>query len=260
MRSYLPAPLALAALAIAVPGHGDIRRETVPYRDGEVGLQGYLAWDDAAQGRRPGVLVVHEYWGLNDYAKHRADQLAEMGYVALAADYYGGGRVATDRSEASKLAGGVRGTPAMRTRGQAALTVLASHQVVDPTRLAVIGFCFGGTAALQLSYTGAALRGVVSFHGGLTPPEADDLPRMKAAYLILHGADDRSVKPEQIQGLTDGFRQAGVDWQFISYGGAVHAFSNPEAGSDKSRGAAYDEKAAKRSWQAMEEFLAETLR
>ncbi len=260
MRTYLPAPVALAALAIAVPGQGEVRCEAVPYRDGEVALQGYLAWDASVDGRRPGVLVVHEYWGLNDYARQRAEQLAEMGYVALAADYYGGGRVAKERSEASRLAGGVRGTPAMRTRGQAALAVLASHPAVDPTRLAVIGFCFGGTAALQLSYTGAALCGVVSFHGGLTPPEAEDIPRMKAAYLILHGADDPSVKPEQIQGLTDSFRQAGVDWQFISYGGAVHAFSNPEAGGDKSRGAAYDEKAARRSWQAMQAFFAEVFR
>jgi dienelactone hydrolase len=221
-------------------------------------LEGYLAYDDAIAGKRPGVLVVHEWWGLNDYAKMRADQLAQMGYVAFAVDMYGKGIVATTPQEAGKLAGEVRGNRAlMRERVAAGLQVLQQQELVDSARVAAIGFCFGGTTVLELAYAGANIAGIVSFHGGITVPDATDSPGIKARVLVLHGADDPSVKPETISAFQEAMRTGGIDWQMMYYGGAVHAFTNPASGNDKSRGAAYDEKAAKRSWQHMQDFFAE---
>jgi dienelactone hydrolase len=231
--------------------------QTLNYRQNDTALQGYLAYDDTVKGKRPGVLVVHEFWGLNEFAKERADKLAQMGYVALAVDMYGGGKVTQDREEARKLASHVRSTPLMRERAKAGLEVLRKHNLVDPKRLAAIGFCFGGTTVLELAYSGADLRGVASFHGGLTAPKPEDLKNLKASILVLHGAEDPHIKPEEIKAFQDGMRQAGADWQMVYYGGAVHSFANPKAGSDKSKGAAYDPKAAARSWQLMGLFLGE---
>jgi dienelactone hydrolase len=231
--------------------------EVVAYSHNGTALKGYLAYDDAIQGKRPGVLVVHEWWGLNDFVKQRADKLAESGFVALAVDMYGEGKVTQNPEEARRLATHVRSTPLMRERAQAGLMVLAQHQQVDPHRLAAIGFCFGGTTVLELAYSGAPVLGVASFHGGLTVPKPEDLKRCKAKFLILHGADDPLVKPEEIAAFQEAMRQAGADWQMILFGGAVHSFTNPGAGSDKSKGVAYDPKAAARSWQYLHMFLKE---
>jgi dienelactone hydrolase len=231
--------------------------EVVAYSHNGTALKGYLAYDDAIQGKRPGVLVVHEWWGLNDFVKQRADKLAEAGYVALAVDMYGEGKVTRNPEEARRLATHIRSTPLMRQRAQAGLMVLAQRQQVDPPRLAAIGFCFGGTTVLELAYSGAPVLGVASFHGGLTAPKPEDLKRCKAKFLILHGADDPLVKPEEIAAFQEAMRQAGADWQMILFGGAVHSFTNPGAGSDKSKGVAYDPKAAARSWQYLHMFLKE---
>ncbi len=145
----------------------------------------------------------------------------------------------------------------MRQRAKAALEVLAAQQLVDPQRLAAIGFCFGGTTVLELAYSGAPVRGVVSFHGGLTVPKPEDLQNLKASFLILHGAEDPLIKPEDIKAFQEAMRQSGADWQMNFYGGAVHSFANPEAGNDKSKGVAYNPTAATRSWQAMQLFLQE---
>lgn len=244
-------------LLLSGAGWAKVVRQTVEYRHQDTVMKGYLAYDDAVAGKRPGVLVVHEWWGLNDFAHQQADKLAEMGYVALAADMYGGGKVTGDPEEARQLAGQVRGTPLMRARARAGLAALAGHELVDSARLAAIGFCFGGTTVLELAYSGADLRGAVSFHGSLTAPRPEDLKNLKAKILILHGADDPLVKPEEIAAFQDGMRRAGADWQMIYYGGAVHSFTNPAAGTDKSRGVAYDPKAAARSWQHMRLFLKE---
>ncbi len=214
---------------------------------------------DAIGGKRPGVLVVHEFWGLNDFARLRAEKLAQMGYVAFAADMYGEGKVTQDPEEARPLAGHVRSTPLMRERARAALKFLASHKLVDPQRLAAIGFCFGGTTVLELAYSGAPVLGVVSFHGGLTIPKSEDWQNRRASFLILHGAEDPHIKAEEIAAFQRAMRQGGADWQMNLYGGAVHSFANPAAGSDKSKGVAYDPKAATRSWQAMQLFFKEIL-
>jgi dienelactone hydrolase len=231
--------------------------EVVPYSHNGTALKGYLAYDDALPGKRPGVLVVHEWWGLNDFAKQRADKLAESGFVALAVDMYGEGKVTQDPEEARRLATQVKSTPLMRERAQAGLMVLAQHKQADPHRLAAIGFCFGGTTVLELAYSGAPVLGVASFHGGLTVPKPEDLKACQAKFLILHGADDPLVKPEEIAAFQQALRQAGADWQMILFGGAVHSFTNPRAGNDKSKGVAYDPKAEARSWKYLQMFLKE---
>ncbi len=181
----------------------------IPYNQNGTTLKGYLAYDDAITGKRPGVLVVPEFWGLNDFAKQRAEKLAELGYVALAADMYGEGKVTQDPEEARRLAGHVRSTPLMRERAQAALQVLASNELVDPKRLAAIGFCFGGTTVLELAYSGAPVLGVVSFHGGLTVPKPEDWKNCRASFLILHGAEDPHIKPEDIAAFQAGHAPGG---------------------------------------------------
>ena len=254
-RKYLLAALLAPALKRGAPAKMII--DNVAYQQDDTVLQGYLAYDSALKGSRPGVLVVHEWWGLNDYAKMRARQLAEMGYVALAADMYGDGWVTQDPQEAARRAGSLKGTPLMRKRARAGLKALARQKLVDPKRLAAIGFCFGGTTVLELAFSGADLAGVVSFHGGLIPARPGDLKNIKAKISVLHGADDPHVQAEDIAAFQEALRQAGADWQMIYYGGAVHTFSNPGAGSDKSTGSAYDARTAHRSWQQMQLFFQE---
>lgn len=234
--------------------------QTIPYGDAVTPLIGYLTYDETLPGKRPGIIVFPEWWGLNAYPKERARELAGMGYVALAADMYGNGKIAADATEAGKLAGQFRsnwdtgGRDLMRQRAQAALSTLAANPRVDPARIAAIGYCFGGTAALELAFSGAGIRGAVSFHGGLNVPQEADLQPLKAKLLILHGSADTSVKPETIAGLQQALDKAGADWQFITYSGAKHGFTNPN------NAAAYQEAAARRSWQAMVDFFREILR
>lgn len=251
-------PLFIAALCLSTVANAGVVTQTVDYKQGDTALKGFLAYDDSIKEKRPGVLVVHEWWGLNDYAKKRAEQLAKLGYVAFAVDMYGGGAVATDREKAAEWANSVRGNrPLMRERIRAGLQVLAADKRVDPDRIGAIGFCFGGTTVLELAYSGANIAGVVSFHGGLVPPGPEDMKAIKAAFLVLHGADDPFMTRDQIADFQDGLNKAGVDWQMVYFGGAVHAFSNPAAGDNKSSGVAYNAKAAQRSWEYMQLFFRE---
>jgi len=239
----------------------EVKAEVVEYRHGDVVLEGYLAYDDAFPGKRPGVLVVHEWMGHNPYVRKRADQLAGLGYVAFALDMYGKGVRAKDAKEAAALAGKYKGDrPLMRARAGAGLDVLRKQARVDPSRLAAIGYCFGGTTALELARGGADLVSVVAFHGGLDTPTPGDARNIKGKVLALHGGDDPFVPMKQVEEFQEEMRKGGVDWQFVSYGGAVHSFTNPEAGSDNSKGAAYNERADRRSWEAMKAFFAETLK
>lgn len=247
----------ILCLALAGGAQAKVITQTVEYKQDGTVLEGFLAYDDAIKGPRPGVLVVHEFWGLNDFAKKRAEKLAEMGYVALAADMYGKGVVTKDPQEARKLAGHLRGTPLMRTRALAGLDLLKQNKLVDPKRLAAIGFCFGGTTVLELAYAGADLAGVASFHGGLPALKPEDAQNLKAKILVLHGAEDPHIKAEEIAAFQEGLKKAGADWQMVYYGDAVHSFANPEAGLDKSKGAAYNAKAAARSWKEMQLFFQE---
>uniref|UniRef100_A0A7C3V6L5 Dienelactone hydrolase family protein n=1 Tax=Desulfobacca acetoxidans TaxID=60893 RepID=A0A7C3V6L5_9BACT len=247
----------LVVLAMATAGYGKMVTQTVQYKHKGTMQAGYLAYDDAVQGKRPGVLIIHEWWGLNDFAKQAAIRVAHLGYMALAADMYGQGKVTQDPEEARGWAGQVKGTPLMRERALAGLKVLAQNDRVDSRRLGAMGFCFGGTTVLELAYSGADLRGVVSFHGGLTAPRPEDQKNLKASILVLHGADDPTVKPEDMAAFQEAMRQAKADWQMVLFGGAVHSFTNPEADRLKIPGVAYDALTAARSYKYMELFFKE---
>jgi dienelactone hydrolase len=250
--------LALLGTLGAALAQAAVKTEVVEYKHGDVVLEGYLAYDDAVSGKRPGVLVVHEWTGHNPYARKRAEQLAGLGYVAFALDMYGKGVHAKDPQEASKFAAVYKNDrKLMRARAAAGLDVLRKQPQTDTTRLAAIGYCFGGTTALELARSGADLVGVVSFHGGLATPTPEDAKNFKGKVLALHGADDPFVPAAEVAGFEDEMRKAGVDWQLVKYGGAVHSFTNPDAGSDASKGAAYNPGADHRSWQAMKDFFGE---
>jgi dienelactone hydrolase len=250
---------AVSIVALASTSSAAIRIEAITYKHGDVRLIGYLAYDDSLKGRRPAVLLVHEWWGLNDYIKMRTVQVASLGYIAFAADIYGNGFATKDMNEAGALAGKFRGgdRKLLRERVNAGLQVLRDQGLTDKKRIAAIGYCFGGTTVLELARSGADIAGVVSFHGGLDTPNPDDAKNIKAKVLVLHGADDPNVPARQVNAFQDEMRKAKVDWQMVSFGGAVHSFTNPDSGSDTSRGVAYNEKADKRSWEYMKLFFAE---
>lgn len=248
----------IAAGALVGWSRAEVVTRTVAYEHDGAKLEGFLAYDDAAKDKRPGVLIVHEWWGLNDYARDRARQLARMGYVAFALDMYGKGVLAGTPDEAGRLASQFKGRPLMRTRARAGLDVLLRDERVDPRRVVAIGYCFGGTAVLELAYSGAELAGVVSFHGGLTPAQGDDLKRIRARILVCHGADDPFVSADELRAFEESMRAAKADWQMIWYGGAVHGFTNPGMDAFKIDGARYDASADRRSWRHLRDFLEET--
>jgi len=248
----------LALVGLAVSADAAVTTRLVEYKQGGAVLEGYLAWDDAATAPRPGILVVHEWTGINPYIKQRVESLAKMGYVAFAADIYGKGIRPSTPGEAAKIAGMYKSDrPLLRARVISGLDVLKAQKGVDPLRLAAIGYCFGGTTVLELARSGADVNGVVSFHGGLSTPTPQDAKNIKAKVLAQHGADDPFVNADEVAAFQAEMRNAKVDWQFVSYGNAVHSFTNPGAGNDNSKGAAYNEKADKRSWEVMKEFFAE---
>jgi len=233
-----------------------IHTENVEYRDGDTVLEGYLVYDDSTEAKRPGVLVVHAWMGLGDQAKDSARRLAEMGYVGFALDMYGKGVYAKNREEAMQLSGAIKGDrPKMRQRAIAGLDVLRKHPLVDSGRVAAIGYCFGGTTVLEIARSGEPIQGVVSFHGGLSTPTPEDAKNIKAKVLALHGADDPAVPAEEVTAFMQEMRDAGVDWQMIHYGGAVHSFTDPDANMEGM--AKYHEPSARRSWQAMTQFFDE---
>ncbi len=252
----------MAILAVAATTAGAApRSQAVEYKQGDTVLEGYVAWDDSVQGKRPGVLVVHDWMGAGPFGSGKCDQLAKLGYVAFAADIYGKGIRPANAQEAGQLAGKYKGDRALlRARAAAALQALRANPLVDPKRIAAIGFCFGGTTVVELARSGADLAGVVSFHGGLDSPAPADGKNIKARILALHGADDPFVPAADLAAFEDEMRKSGVDWQLVKYGGAVHSFTNPAAGSDNSKGAAYNERADRRSWAAMQAFFAEIFR
>ncbi|MFO0836999.1 MAG: dienelactone hydrolase family protein [Phycisphaerae bacterium] len=243
-------------LIVVAAAQAKLVTQTIEYKHDQLTLKGYLAYDDAASGKRPGVLVVHEWWGCNEYARKRAEQLAGLGYVALAVDMYGEGVTTSDPNKAGELAGQARkDVEQWRARVRAGLDALVKQEQCDPKRVAAIGYCFGGSTVLQLAFSGADVAGVVSFHGSLMPPKPDD--KIKAKILVLHGADDPMVPAEAISAFQEGLRKAGADWQMTYYGKAVHSFTNPGADAVGIDGVRYDRSADLRSWQAMRQFFNE---
>jgi dienelactone hydrolase len=229
------------------------------YSDGTLDCRGFLAYDEKLEGKRPGILVVHEAWGLGDHAMERAQMLAGLGYVALAADMYGDRRQATDLQTAMGLIGDLRTNPEkLRARAGAAVVALRAQPNVDIDKIAAIGFCFGGTTVLELARGGADLCGVVSFHGGLETAAPAQAGGVKAKVLVCTGADDPMIPPAQVTAFEDEMRQSGADWQVIAYGGTVHSFTNPHAGKVVALpGVAYNERTDKRSWATMQAFFDE---
>lgn len=250
--------LTLFVLALAGTAMGKVVTEAVPYRDGDVELEGYLAYDDAVEGPRPAVIVVHEWWGLNDFAKLQARRLAELGYVAFAVDMYGKGKVTEKAEQASQWARALYGDPAKwRQRARAGFDVVAGHERVDRRRIAAIGYCFGGATVQQMAWAGLPLAGVVSFHGSLVAPSAEEAQAARARVLILHGAADTHVSDEALLKFVDALRGTDVDWQLVMYSDAKHSFTNPGADAHGMEGVGYDKQAAARSWQAMRVFFGE---
>lgn len=247
--------LVAIAMILSAPARAEVVSNVIEYKDGDVTCKGYLAYDNAIEGKRPGVLVVHEWWGLNDYARQRADQLAALGYVAFAADMYGDGKTTTSPDQAGKWSSEVKTTALIRTRSRAALDTLAAHSLAEPTKLAALGYCFGGTTVLELAYSGAPVKGVISFHGGLVPPKPEDYPNIKAQIQIMHGAADPMVPQEAVARTLAALDEAKVQWQMTSFSGAEHTFTNPDAGGAGLKGVAYDPTADYFSWEYMKAFL-----
>ena len=249
----------LAALFLAtVNALSQFKLEPVEYKQGEAVLDGYIAYDAGAKGMRPGIVIVHDWMGVGDYVKMRAEQLVKLGYVAFIADIYGKGVRPKDGKEASQLAGKFKADRALlRARAQAAVDELKKRDFVDPKRLGAIGYCFGGGTVLELARSGANLAGVISFHGFLDTPNPDDAKNIKGKVLVLHGADDPYSPAKDIQAFQEEMRKAKADWEFDAYGGAVHSFTLKAAGDDPTKGAAYNASADKRSYARMVAFFNE---
>ena len=234
-----------------------IKTEIHEYRHGDTVCEGYWAYDEAQKGKRPGILVAHEWNGLQDYVKARCKMLAEMGYVAFAADIFGKGIRAKSFPECEQISAPYyKDRQLTRGRAQAALEILQNRPGVDKAKIAAIGYCFGGIVVLELARSGAPVAGVVSFHGQLSTPNVNDAKNIQGKVLVLHGAIDPVVPPAEVAAFEKEMGDAKVDWQLHSYGGAVHTFTNwnlPTTGMP----AAYNEKADKRSWQSMQNFFAE---
>jgi len=231
---------------------------TIPYRQGGVDLQGFLAYDNALQGKRPGVLVVHEWWGLNDYARKRAEQLASLGYVAFALDMYGKGKVTDHPKQAQEFMTRVtENVESWRKRALAGLEILKKQPNTDPRRIAAIGYCFGGSTVQQLAYSGADIKGIVSFHGSLVLPPASAASQVKAKILICHGAADPFTKPELLLKYIAAMNASQIDWQMVIFGHAKHSFTNPGADKYGMPQLGYNREADLRSWRYMRQFFDE---
>lgn len=223
--------------------------------------EGYIAYDDSLKGTRPGILVAHNWMGVTEETKSKVDQLAELGYVAFAVDIYGKNSRPKNVEEAAALSTGFKKDRVpLRNRMHQGLKVLREQKNVDKNRIAVTGYCFGGTAALELGRAGGDVKAIVSFHGGLDSPKPQDGAKIKGRVLALHGADDPYVTAEDLAAFEKEMRDHKVDWQLIKYGGAVHSFTEKAAGNDNSKGAAYNASADARSWEAMKQLFAEALK
>lgn len=251
--------MTISLLCLVVQAQAAVQTKPVEYTHDDVKLTGHLFWDDAQSGQRPGVLVVHEWWGLNDYAKRRAHMLAEMGYVAFAADMYGDGRV-TDKPDQARtwmeeVTADVEG---WRERALLGLEQLKASGMVDPERTAAIGYCFGGGTVLHMAYADAPVKGVVSFHGSLPAAPEEIKGKIGPAVLVLHGMADGFIAPEVVSNFRDKMQEAGANWEMNTYGGDVrHGFTNPDANQFGISNLKYDATADQRSWSRMKGFFDE---
>ena len=250
--------LAFARQAPQVSKEAKIQTKEVEYRQGTTVLKGFIAWDDAVAGKRPGVLVVHEWWGLNDHARNQARRLAEAGYVGFALDMYGAGKVTTHPQEAQAFATeATRDPDVVAARFNAALDLLKRDPRVDPARIAAIGYCFGGGVVLGMARSGADLAAVVSFHGSLGTKTPAQSGKVKARVLVLAGGADPFVPAEQVEAFRKEMQAAGARFEVVTYPGAKHGFTNPDAATYGMPQLAYDAAADRESWAAMRKLFHE---
>lgn len=252
----------IVVLLSSVFAFAKVKSEKVVYAAGEAKLEGFLYYDAAQLAKKkklPGVVIVHDWMGVGDYVKMRAEQMASLGYIALVADIYGQGVHPKDASEAGALAGKYKAgdRAEMRARAKAAYELLAADKRTDSAKIAAMGYCFGGTVALEMARIGLPLTGAISFHGGLSAVKADDAKNIKTKLLVLHGAIDPYVAPAEVSQFQKELNEANVNYEFVAYSGAVHAFTEKHVGLDIKTGAAYNEQADKRSYLAMQNFLTE---
>jgi dienelactone hydrolase len=246
----------------AIAAFAEIRAEPVRYEANGTSLVGSITYDDALGAKPAGVVIFPEWWGANDYPKSRAKMLAQLGYVALVADMYGDGKTTADPKEAGALAQQIYGKPdVMVARAKAAVQQLKMSGRCDPQRVAAIGYCMGGSIALNLARTGEDLQAIVGFHCGLASRvPAGEPGTIKAKILVMNGADDKMVSPEETQKFEDEMRTAQADWELVLFGNAVHAYSNPAADKYKDIGSlGYSPTADRRSWELMRLMLTEAL-
>lgn len=247
--------IVLALLTLATAAHPDLKEETVSYQQGDTTFTGYLAWDSSLEGRRPGVIVVHEWWGHNEYVRERARQLAGLGYTAFAIDMYGEGQQAAHPTAAGEFAGKVMQLADHgEARFTAALDLLKAHSTTNPEATAAIGYCFGGGVVLNAARKGLDVDGVVSFHGSLASPITAEPGAMTASVLVLHGGGDTFIPAEQVGAFAQEMATAGADWQFVSYPGVKHSFTSRAADEKASKFGmpiAYDAAADADSWARM---------
>ncbi len=254
--------LSMVAVVLFLCGaaNAELRTQPVEYRSGSAVLEGFLAYDEGLAGKRPGIIVVHEWWGLNDFIKERSEQLAKLGYIAFAIDIYGKGIRAKSAEQAAALSKRYStDRRLLRERAAAGLNWLRGHPLADPGRIAAIGFCFGGLTVLEMARNGDPLKGVVSFHGILNTPNPEDAARIKGSVLVFQGVEDPFAPAKERLAFEDEMEKGKVDWQMVIFGGAVHGFTNPANGKDRTKGVAYDLKADRRSWEGMRLFLNEVL-
>ena len=259
MRIATALILAVFVFGFAAPAFAALKHKTVEYKvDGKT-FQGYLVWDDAVTGKRPGIVVYPEWWGINDYSKKRADMLAELGYVAFAADPYGDGKSTNKPEESGAWAGALRkDTKEWSARSMAAIKVLQDDPSVDADKLGAIGYCFGGSTCLLMAYSGAPLKAIASFHGGMVVPTESQAAAVKTKILSLTGADDTGITAEKIQEVRSKLEANKVDSRFVVYPGVMHSFTNPTADSHGMKNMKYDEHADKESWSEMRKLFTAT--
>jgi dienelactone hydrolase len=259
MRNIAASLILFAAAVVApVAGLAEVQTKAVEYMSGDVPLTGHLYWDDGIEGQRPGVLVIHEWWGLNDYAKARARMLAELGYVAFAADMYGNGQVTEDPAQAREWMQEV--TTDLELWGLRAglgLAQLKASELVDPAKTAAIGYCFGGGTVMHMAYADADVLGVVSFHGSLPAAPEETKGQIGPRILVLHGQSDSFIDPAVVANFQNKLEEAEANWEMVIYGGARHGFTNPDVGDYGIENLQYDAQADARSWARMQAFFDE---
>jgi dienelactone hydrolase len=251
--------ISLALLCLSASALAAVQGKEIDYTADGTTLKGWIAYDDAAKGKRPAVLVVHEWWGHNAYARKRANMLAEAGYVALAVDMYGDGRQARHPDDAGKFATEIaKNRPVAKARFEAAMNLLRKQQNVDAEKMAAIGYCFGGGVVLNMAREGEDLKGVAVFHGGLATDTPAQAGKVKARIRVFTGADDKMIPAAQVEGFKQEMNAAGVDYKVVSYPGAMHSFTNPDAdelGKKFNMPIAYSAAADRDSWERLQSFL-----